>query len=478
MNKDNKVIQLDQSFSKSGGEGQVTLIKNSQALYGKETVAKEYFKTPDQDKKAKISYMTSVDATSLLDVTAWPIDAIFEKQSKQLVGYIMPYTGAREPIHNLYTPTSRMKHFPRANWKFLLFVAVNVARAFSKVHKAGHLIGDVNHSNILVGTDSKVVLIDTDSFQVRAPKKTYLCDVGVKDYLPPELFGKNLKQVVRSQNHDNFSLSIILFQILFLGRHPFMGRMTTGEDVSLEAAVERLLYAFSSNARGNHVQPPPPHMSFQSTDLPRYVSDLFERSFSKKCLTSGRPSASEWATSLDKLRRELVECTSNSNHHHAKGMSCAFCRLDQERIKKNRSPIFGTPTKGKSGGLLRRAPQKKRPIRAPQKVSPLQGTTPLALSQLAPEAEFHNLSGVIGPETYVERLKQSGGAALAVLVAVGLLDSGAVFLGLLGPAAWLGMATIQRVKSLGWAPQHAAWMLLPGVNVGLAIYLAMAKRKM
>lgn len=421
--------------------------------------------------------MASIDATSLLEVTAWPIDAVFEKRSKRLVGYIMPYTDGRESIHNLYTPSSRVKHFPRANWKFLLFVAINVARAFATVHKAGHLIGDVNHSNILVGRDSKVVLIDTDSFQVRSPKKTFLCDVGVKDYLPPELFGRNLKQVIRSQNHDNFSLAIILFQILFLGRHPFMGRMTTSEDVSLEAAVERLLYAYGKNARSNNVQPPPPHMALQASDLPLYVSDLFERAFSKKCQTSGRPSASEWASALDRLRREVVTCSSNANHHHAKGTACPFCRLDKERVKKNRSPIFGTPAKGKLGGIIRKPSRKKQPVRAAPKASPLRAKKPLSPPLLAPEAEFHDLEGVIGPETYIERLKQTGASSLAVLVAAGIFDASGILLALLGPAAWLGIASIQRVRSLDWEPQHAAWMLLPGINVGLAIYLAIAKRK-
>lgn len=421
--------------------------------------------------------MASIDATSLLEVTAWPIDAVFDKRSKRLVGYIMPYTDGREPIHNLYTPSSRVKYFPDANWKFLLYVAINVSRAFATVHKVGHLIGDVNHSNILVGEDSKVVLIDTDSFQVRSPKKTFLCDVGIKDYLPPELFGKNLKQVVRSQNHDNFSLAIILFQILFLGRHPFMGRMITGEDVSLEAAVERLLYAYGKSARVNNVQPPPPHMALQASDLPLHVSELFEKAFSKKALTSGRPSASDWASALDQLRREVVTCSKNANHHHAKGTACAFCRLDRERLTKHRPPIFGNPSKSRQSGIIRQAGAKKQPVRAKPKVAPLKAKAPMNPPQLAREAKFYEIEGVIGPETYIGRLKQTGVSSVAVLVAAGIFGAMGILLALVGPAVWFGIASVQRVRSLGWEPHHAAWMLIPGVNIGLTIYLAMAKRK-
>lgn len=43
--------------------------------------------------------------------------------------------------------------------------ATNVARAFAQVHAVGHVIGDVNHGNALVGRDGTVVLIDCDSLE-------------------------------------------------------------------------------------------------------------------------------------------------------------------------------------------------------------------------------------------------------------------------------------------------------------------------
>ncbi len=40
-------------------------------------------------------------------------------------------------------------------------------------------MGDVNQNSFMVGRDSKVVLIDSDSFQINANGTLHLCEVGV-----------------------------------------------------------------------------------------------------------------------------------------------------------------------------------------------------------------------------------------------------------------------------------------------------------
>ena len=48
-------------------------------------------------------------------------------------------------------------------------------------------MGDVNQNSFMVGRDSKVVLIDSDSFQINANGTLHLCEVGVSHFTPPEL---------------------------------------------------------------------------------------------------------------------------------------------------------------------------------------------------------------------------------------------------------------------------------------------------
>ncbi len=113
----------------------------------------------------------------------------------------------REPIHKLYSPAHRKQDFPKAAWDFLLYVARNTAAAFSTLHAQGHVIGDVNQGNVVVGADSKVTLIDCDSFQIRASNTLHLCEVGVPHFTPPELQGtSSFASTQRTENHDNFGL--------------------------------------------------------------------------------------------------------------------------------------------------------------------------------------------------------------------------------------------------------------------------------
>ena len=72
--------------------------------------------------------------------------------------------------------------------------------------------------------DATVALIDADSFQFSLNGKSYPCVVGVPDFTPPELHGKNLASVQRTIEHDNFGLAVAIFHLLFMGRHPFAGR--------------------------------------------------------------------------------------------------------------------------------------------------------------------------------------------------------------------------------------------------------------
>ena len=66
----------------------------------------------------------------------------------------------------IYSPAHRRQSYPHCAWDFLLYVARNIASSFATVHEHGHVVGDVNQNSFMVGRDSKVVLIDSDSFQI------------------------------------------------------------------------------------------------------------------------------------------------------------------------------------------------------------------------------------------------------------------------------------------------------------------------
>jgi DNA-binding helix-hairpin-helix protein with protein kinase domain len=210
--------------------------------------------------------------------------------------------------------------------------ALNTARAFAVLHQAGHLVGDVNHGGVRISPDATVRLIDTDSFQVSHQGRTFLCEVGVQDFTPPELQGKAFKQVTRTANHDSFGLAVLIFQMLMNGRHPFAGRYSGSGEMPIEKAIPEFRYAYSSNAAAMKMQPPPltPPAAAASPE----VAGLWERAFgSGGAKPNGRPTAQDWVQALTKLEGGFVRCSQRSSHFYFGGYgSCPWCPIERAGI--------------------------------------------------------------------------------------------------------------------------------------------------
>jgi DNA-binding helix-hairpin-helix protein with protein kinase domain len=69
--------------------------------------------------------------------------------------------------------------------------------------------------------------------------------VGVPEYTPPELHGQRLEAVVRAHNHDAFRLPIVIFQLLWMGRHTFAGKHQGRSDVPIDKAIREYRFAYS-----------------------------------------------------------------------------------------------------------------------------------------------------------------------------------------------------------------------------------------
>ena len=196
-----KKIRIAEQLGR-GGEGAVYAVDGSG-----DYVAKIYSVPPDKEKTLKLVRMSQVGTPSILKIAAWPIDLLLDSE-KQVRGFIMPRVLARRDIHELYSPKSRAERFPEADFRFILHVGANVSRAFAVIHGHGHIVGDVNHGNLLVGADATVMLIDCDSFQIANGDQVYTCDVGVPLFTPSELHGRSFRGVLRMLD---FKLNGLIF---------------------------------------------------------------------------------------------------------------------------------------------------------------------------------------------------------------------------------------------------------------------------
>jgi hypothetical protein len=71
---------------------------------------------------------------------------------------------------------------------------------------------------------------------------------------PPELQGKRLDQVTRTSNHDSFGMAVLVFNLLFMGRHPFAGKYLGRDDMPMDKAIAQFRFAYSARAKETHAQ--------------------------------------------------------------------------------------------------------------------------------------------------------------------------------------------------------------------------------
>ncbi len=321
-----------------GGEGSVLSVDGAPNL-----VVKLYRPDLRALRRSKIEAMVQARTASLDDFVAWPMFAVYEQTgSGAFCGFAMPRVSADYvPIHNLYGPSSRRQRFPGRDWRFLIRAAENIATAVAEIHDAGHVVGDINHSNALVNKDALVHFIDADSFQVRQQGSLHRCTVGVPEFTPPELQGLNLSTVERSPQHDRFGLAVLIFKLLFMGRHPFAGRFSRG-DVSLPEAIRQGLFAYSTTMAGE-ASPPPNTLDLH--DVGDGLASLFERAFlTPVSVQVGRPEGRAWASALQQLQREANRCRRHPHHYYpGRTGSCIWCDFRTHGIDYFPDPATQAP---------------------------------------------------------------------------------------------------------------------------------------
>lgn len=116
-----------------------------------------------------------------------------------------------------------------------LWYARQAAEGLAALHEIGWLHADVKPSNLFVGPDGHVTLIDL-GYARRAddePDTESQCVLGTVDYLAPEAVCSRLRIDARS---DLYSLGVTLFRML-TGRLPYVGK-TPAEIVAAHVSAE------------------------------------------------------------------------------------------------------------------------------------------------------------------------------------------------------------------------------------------------
>ena len=308
-----------------GGEGSVFELSGEARQ-----VAKLYHELPTAPKQDKLRFMVAHGEKDLLSYCAWPTETLHAARGGPVVGFLMDKVAQKKPVHMVYGPAHRKQEYPKAAWDFLLYVARNTAAAFEVIHRHGHVLGDVNQGNVLAGLNSKVLLIDSDSMQISTGQRVHLCEVGVSHFTPPELQGiSSFSTTARTSNHDAFGLALLIFHLLFGGRHPFAGRPLRDEvGNALETDIKAFRFAYGPDAANRGFAPPP--RSIDLSLVPPSTQAMFQRAFTEPGAANGRPRASDWVAELDRVRSTLKTCGQSKMHVYPNHVtSCPWCALER-----------------------------------------------------------------------------------------------------------------------------------------------------
>ncbi len=335
-----------------GGEGAIHKIQ------GDEFHVAKIFKPErrDQQREMKLCRMVQTRLTEdQLEEVTWPQDVIYSKEG--FVGYIMPKLMNTESLTSIYSAGTNSKYDLR--WRIL--AAINLCHAVQTIHNMGQVCGDLNPQNICVNLNMNdkenafhITLVDTDSYHFTAEGKTYRCEVGLADYIAPEVQkkmtgGMSLRSIplpTYTKETDLFALAVHIFALLMNGCHPFACAK------AVNGALENTMKQMESSDIRDSVAAPQPIENIRDGFFPFYekhpgithpvyapsfdalpaeLQNLFVRTFVDGYADpSKRVDTGEWIDVLMKYNASVVCCAKKPDHyyygHRAK---CPLCEVDE-----------------------------------------------------------------------------------------------------------------------------------------------------
>lgn len=273
------------------------------------TVAKIYFaRQRTAQRREKLQKMVAQDPH--IPGLCWP-QALLYTTDGAWAGYLMPRAEGRELALTVFHPGRNNSTITAQGWtrRSLALIAANIAATFAHMHEQGILMGDINPRNFLVTPECAVYLVDCDSYQFAG----YPCPVGTPLYTPPEVHrqmkaaGREDYGYTRTEDNERYSLAVLLFEILMLGKAPYESCNTNNQDV-IDAIIQgNFPYPYHTGEdeederqRGNIKAPVGKWRQIWSNTT-YLVKTGFYNTFTGK----DRLSAAEWAQVLREYARQI-----------------------------------------------------------------------------------------------------------------------------------------------------------------------------
>ena len=297
IGRSGKTYNVTEERINGGGEGNIYSVLGEPDIVAK--IYKEDRRTKDREDKLIVMMRHS-----LPNVT-WPKDVVYDQQGC-FMGYIMDRLVNTKNLNYIYDT-----EIEKLTLRHRILIAYNLCAVIDSIHALGQVCGDLNPQNICVNVDlnssnaCRITLVDSDSYHIIDNNMTYRCEVGLSNYIAPELQNKlgnqyNLKTAplpTYTKETDLFAMAVHIFALLMNGCHPFScAQMTSDqeESVVLPQPIDNIksgFFPFAQKKEGITIPLYAP--AFES--LPYVLQNLFIKTFLEGYYEpSKRATAKEW----------------------------------------------------------------------------------------------------------------------------------------------------------------------------------------
>lgn len=231
------------------------------------------------------------------------------------------------------------------SWRETINVAINLAAAFSQLHRAGWCFREHSGAFSFSTRNSRVTFTETETL---VPMGAPFCADSPMRYSAPELL---LGTAAPGVETDRYAMGVYLFG-LFCHSHPLEGRRHLVPILTPE--VEQNLYAeapvflFDPEDDSNR-----PHSVLHRgaegrwKALPPYIQELFHRLFGRQGLQTpaGRPSEEEWVRALCRMKNDRLTCGCGKEHFVGgrETITCGRCGKPLPRVPRLILPEYAVP---------------------------------------------------------------------------------------------------------------------------------------
>lgn len=223
----------------------------------------------------------------------WPEKTVYNSDGLP-VGYIMKKVKGKTVSSVFDGDEEVLANFPSWKRSDLIEVATGILERIRYLHLLGVIVGDIRPKNIIIAPDGAVSLIDMDSCQIN----DFPCPCGDEDFTPPENQGKPFSSFLRTYENEKFSCAVMVFEILFLGVHPY-ARKNGAETMAEEIASRSFPYPKQNG--GESPDAPDGGYGMIWNHLPRPLCEMFYGVFKE----DKRPGLTEWLMMLDSYKEYL-----------------------------------------------------------------------------------------------------------------------------------------------------------------------------